>query len=76
MQIAQVGHAPPRYTILARTPRGYRVHTLRLSGFGPAIALVSSHLRVLHDAPFARPLLAWAVLLYRVHPRTIRLVAG
>lgn len=29
-----------------------------------------------HDAPFARPLLVWAVLLYRLRPRVIRLDAG
>ena len=32
--------------------------------------------RVLHGAPFARPLLAWAVRLFQVRPRVIRLDAG
>lgn len=29
-----------------------------------------------HDAPFARPLLVWAVYLYQLRPRIIRLDAG
>jgi hypothetical protein len=29
-----------------------------------------------HDAPFAQPLLAWAVRLYGLRPRVIRLDAG
>jgi hypothetical protein len=29
-----------------------------------------------HDAPFAKPLLAWAVQLYRIRPRVIRLDAA
>lgn len=29
-----------------------------------------------HDAPFARPLLEWAIGLYHLHPRVIRLDAG
>ena len=29
-----------------------------------------------HDAPFARPLLQWAVCLYHIRPRVIRLDAG
>ena len=36
----------------------------------------SWHLSNVHDAPFAQPLLAWAVLLYRLRPRVIRLDAG
>src|SRR5258706_192638 len=32
--------------------------------------------KVLHDAPFAQPLLAWAVHLYRIRPRVIRLDAA
>jgi hypothetical protein len=29
-----------------------------------------------HDAPFARPLLTWAIRLYALRPRKIRLDAG
>lgn len=36
----------------------------------------SWHLSNVHDAPSARPLLAWAILLYRLRPRIIRLDAG
>lgn len=70
---AQMGHA------LAHHPRpllrGYRVHTLLCRGSGlPLLFLLSPANR--HDAPFARPLLAWAIFLYRVRPRIIRLDAG
>ena len=70
---AQVGHAP------AHHPRaflcGYRVHTLLCRGSGLPLLFLLSPANV-HDAPFARPLLAWAVLLYRLRPRIIRLDAG
>ncbi len=70
---AAVGHAPahhPRPLL-----RGYRVHTLLCRGSGlPVFFLVS--LANVHDAPFARPLLEWAVRLYHVRPRVIRLDAG
>jgi transposase len=62
-------------TILARTSRGYRAHTLLCRGSGLPLLFLLSPANV-HDAPFARPLLAWAVLLYRLHPRVIRLDAG
>jgi transposase len=70
---AQVGHAPahhPRPFL-----RGYRVHTLLCRGSGLPLLFLLSPANV-HDAPFARPLLAWAVLLYQVRPRIIRLDAG
>src|SRR5215468_10490983 len=70
---AQVGHAPahhPRPLL-----RGYRVHTLLCRGSGLPLLFLLSPANV-HDAPFARPLLAWAVLLYRLRPRVIRLDAG
>ena len=70
---AQVGHAPahhPRALL-----RGYRVHTLLCRGSGLPLLFLLSPANV-HDAPFARPLLAWAVLLYRLRPRVIRLDAG
>jgi hypothetical protein len=31
---------------------------------------------LVHDAPFAQPLLAWAVHLYQIRPRVIRLDAA
>lgn len=70
---AQVGHAPahhPRALL-----RGYRVHTLLCRGSGLPLLFLLSPANV-HEAPFAQPLLAWAILLYRLRPRIIRLDAG
>lgn len=70
---ASFGHAPahhPRSLLL-----GYRVHTLICRGSGlPLFFLLSPANR--HDALFAQPLLAWAVRLYRIRPRVIRLDAA
>src|SRR2546425_91553 len=70
---ATFGHAPahhPRSLLL-----GYRVHTLICRGSGlPLFFLLSPANR--HDALFAQPLLAWAVRLYRIRPRVIRLDAA
>src|SRR5260221_10131897 len=70
---ASFGHAPahhPRSLLL-----GYRVHTLICRGSGlPLFFLLSPANR--HDAPFAQPLLAWAVHLYQIRPRVIRLDAA
>jgi hypothetical protein len=70
---AAVGHAPhhhPRPLL-----RGYRVHTLLCRGSGlPLLFLLSA--ANAHDAPFARPLLTWAVRLYGIRPRLVRLDAG
>jgi transposase len=70
---AALGHAPahhPRPLL-----RGYRVHTLLCRGSGlPVHFLLSPANR--HDAPFAQPLLEWAVRLYQIRPRVIRLDAG
>jgi len=70
---ASFGHAPahhPRSLLL-----GYRVHTLICRGSGlPLFFLLSPANR--HDAPFAQPLLAWALRLYHIHPRVIRLDAA
>lgn len=72
-QDATFGHAPahhPRSLLL-----GYRVHTLICRGSGlPLFFLLSPANR--HDAPFAQPLLAWAVRLYHIRPRVIRLDAA
>ncbi len=70
---AAVGHAPahhPRPLL-----RGYRVHTLLCRGSGLPVFFLLSPANV-HDAPFARPVLEWAVRLYRIRPRVIRLDAG
>jgi hypothetical protein len=70
---AASGHAPAHHP----TPylRGYRAHTLLCRGSGlPLFSIVAPANR--HDAPFARPLLAWAVRLYALRPRVVRLDAG
>jgi Transposase DDE domain len=70
---AAFGHAP------AQHPRpllgGYRVHTLICRGSGLPLFFLLSPANV-HDAPFAQPLLAWAVHLYCIRPRVIRLDAA
>ena len=70
---AALGHAPHHH---ARPLLwGYRVHTLLCRGSGlPLLAFVAPANG--HDAPFAQPLLATAVRLYRLRPRVIRLDAG
>lgn len=70
---AALGHAPHHH---ARPLLwGYRVHTLLCRGSGlPLLAFVAPANG--HDAPFAQPLLATAVRLYRLCPRVIRLDAG
>lgn len=70
---AAVGHAPhhhPRPLL-----RGYRVHTLLCRGSGLPLLFLLSPANA-HDAPFARPLLEWAVRLYGLRPRVLRLDAG
>ena len=70
---AAIGHAPahhPRPLL-----RGYRVHTLLCRGSGLPLLFLLSPANI-HDAPFARPLLQWAVDLYHIRPRVIRLDAG
>ena len=70
---AAIGHAPaqhPRPLLL-----GYRVHTLLCRGSGLPIFFLLSPANV-HDAPFAPLLLAWAVRLYQIRPRVIRLDAA
>jgi hypothetical protein len=55
--------------------RGYRVHTLICRGSGLPLFFLLSPANS-HDAPFAQPLLAWAVHLYQIRPRFIRLDAA
>lgn len=70
---AAYGHAP------AQHPRpllcGYRVHTLLCRGSGLPLFFLLSPANV-HDAPFAQPLLTWAVHLYQIRPCFIRLEAA
>jgi transposase len=70
---ATFGHAP------AQHPRsllcGYRVHTLICRGSALPLFFLLSPANF-HDAPFAQPLLTWAVYLYQIRPRFIRLDAA
>jgi len=70
---AAVGHAPAQHP--RPLLRGYRVHTLLCRGSGLPVFFLLSPANV-HDAPFARPLLEWAVRLYPIRPRIIRLDAA
>ncbi|WP_170293319.1 transposase [Thermogemmatispora aurantia] len=54
---------------------GYRVHTLLCRGTGLPLLFLPSPANV-HDAPLARPLLAWTVRLFQVRSRVIHLDAG
>jgi len=70
---AAFGHAPahhPRSLL-----RGFRVHTLMCRGSGLPLFFLLSPANS-HDAPFAQRLLAWAMYLYSIRPRVIRLDAA
>jgi transposase len=70
---ATFGHAPAHHP--GALLRGFRVHTLICRGSGlPLFFLLSSAHS--HDAPFAKLLLAWAVRLYQIRPRVVRLDAA
>jgi len=70
---AASGHAPAHHP----TPwlRGYRAHTLLCRGSGLPLFVIVAPANG-HDAPFARPLLTWALRLYGLRPRVVRLDAG
>ena len=70
---AAVGHAPAHHP--HPLLRGYRVHTLLCRGSGLPLLFLLSPANG-HDAPFAYPLLTWAIRLYGLRPRVIRLDAG
>jgi transposase len=70
---AAYGHAPAQHP--RPLLRGFRVHTLICRGSGLPLFFLLSPANV-HDAPFAQPLLAWAVQLYQIRPRFIRLDAA
>jgi transposase len=70
---AAFGHAPAQHP--RPLLRGYRVHTLLCRGSGLPLFFLLTPANV-HDAPFAKPLLTWAVQLYQIRPRFIRLDAA
>jgi hypothetical protein len=70
---AASGHAPAHH--LTAFLRGFRAHTLLCRGSGLPLFVIVAPANA-HDAPFARPLLAWAVHLYRLRPRVVRLDAA
>jgi transposase len=70
---AAFGHAPahhPRPLL-----RGFRVHTLICRGSGLPLFFLLSPANS-HDAPFAQRLLEWAMCLYQIRPRVVRLDAA
>jgi hypothetical protein len=70
---AAYGHAPahhPRPLL-----RGFRVHTLICRGSGLPLLFLLSPANP-HNAPFAQRLLVWAMQLYQIRPRVIRLDAA
>jgi hypothetical protein len=70
---AAYGHAPahhPRPLL-----RGFRVHTLICRGSGLPLFFLLSPANS-HDAPFAKRLLTWAMRLYQIRPRIVRLDAA
>jgi Transposase DDE domain len=70
---AASGHAPAHHP----TPwlRGYRAHTLLCRATGLPLFFVVAPANA-HDAPFAKLLLTWAVHLYALRPRVIRMDAA
>jgi len=69
---AALGHTPAHHPCSLLL--GYRVHTLLFLGTGLPLLFLLSPTNV-HDAPFARPLLTWAMRLFQVRPRVVRLDA-
>ncbi len=68
-----MGHAPAQHS--TRFLQGFRVHTLLCWGSGlPLLFLLAPAHQ--HDAPVARRLLRWAVALYDLRPRVVRLDAA
>ena len=55
--------------------RGFRAHTLLCRATGLPLVFVVTPANA-HDAPFARLLLSWAVQLYQLRPRYIRMDAA
>jgi transposase len=70
---AAYGHAPAQHPLPLL--RGFRVHTLICRGSGLPLFFLLSPANS-HDAPFAQRLLAWALRLYQIRPRVVRLDAA
>lgn len=70
---AASGHAPAHHPTAFL--RGFRVHTLLCRGSGLPLFFIVAPANF-HDAPFAKLLLGWAVRLYSLRPRFIRLDAA
>lgn len=70
---AAYGHAPRHHPLPLL--RGFRVHTLICRGSGLPLFFLLSPANA-HDAPFAQRLLAWALQLYHIRPRVVRLDAA
>jgi hypothetical protein len=70
---AAYGYAPAHHPRLLL--RGFRVHTLICRGSGLPLLFLLSPANP-HDAPFVQRLLAWAMHLYQIRPRVIRLDAA
>jgi transposase len=70
---AAYGHAPAHHPLPLL--RGFRVHTLICRGSGLPLLFLLSPANP-HDAPFAQRLLAWAMRLYQIRPRVVRLDAA
>jgi hypothetical protein len=70
---AASGHAPAHHPTAFL--RGFRVHTLLCRGSGLPLFCIVAPANA-HDARFAQPLLMWAVHLYDLRPRVIRLDAA
>ena len=58
-----------------RLPAGFRVHTLLCCGSGLPLFFIVAPANA-YDAPFAQPLLTWAVRLDGLHPQVIWLDAA
>ena len=70
---AASGHAPAHHPTAFL--RGFRAHTLLCRGSGLPLFVVVAPANG-HDAPFAKLLLTWAVRLYGLRPRVIRMDAA
>ncbi len=70
---AASSHAPAHHPTAFL--RGFRAHTLLCRGSGLPLFFVVAPANA-HDAPFAEVLLTWAVCLYGLRPRVVRLDAA
>ena len=70
---AATGHAPAHHP--TGFLRGFRAHTLLCRGSGLPLFFIVAPANA-HDAPFAQVLLTWAMHLYTLRPRCVRLDAA